>query len=67
MVAINGKVQAKGHGYYTEDSKSESTKSEAIEVPMGDSTGDNSPLETIKGAISGVGEGIRQKLSKFKS
>ncbi len=67
MVAINGKVQAKGHGYYTEDSKSEPTKSEAIEVPIGVSTGDNSPLEKIKITISGVSEGIKKSLYKFRS
>jgi len=32
MVAANGKKQSKGHGYYTEDSKSETVKSELAEV-----------------------------------
>jgi len=32
MVAVNGKKQSKGHGYYTEDSKSETVKSELAEV-----------------------------------
>lgn len=46
MVAVNGKKQVKGHGYYTEDSKPETTKLEADEMPK-DSSIENSPLEKV--------------------
>jgi capsular exopolysaccharide synthesis family protein len=56
MVAVNGKKQVKGHGYYTEDSKPETTKLEADEMPK-DSSIENSPLEKV--AITEVEDGIR--------
>lgn len=66
MVAVNGKKQIKGHGYYTEDSKAEPTKLEGDEVPMDAPAGDNSTLDKLKVAFSVVSEGIKQRLNKFK-
>jgi capsular exopolysaccharide synthesis family protein len=54
MVAVNGKKQVKGHGYYTEEAKPEPRKSASKEVPISIKKGDKSLV-----AIAGSGEGIK--------
>ena len=65
IVAVNGKKQVKGHGYYTEDSKTDSAKNEGI-ISLGveDQDEENSKVSV---AISGVIEDIKLRLSKFRS
>jgi Mrp family chromosome partitioning ATPase len=64
MVAINGKEQVKGHGYYTEESKSESKKGESKESSDTQEE-DGSSLDKIRDVASIAREGVK-KLSKFK-
>ncbi len=64
MVAINGKEQVKGHGYYTEESKSESKKGESKESSDTQEE-DGSSFDKIRDVASIAREGVK-KLSKFK-
>ncbi len=60
MVAVNGKKQVKGHGYYTEDSKSEPNKSDGVEVAMDIHPDVNSSVKKKNVMFSGIG-GVKHK------
>jgi capsular exopolysaccharide synthesis family protein len=65
MVAVNGKKQVKGHGYYTEDSKSEPNKSEGVEVAMDVAQDENSSEEKRNVIFSGIA-GIKEKSGRVQ-
>lgn len=58
LVALNGKKESKGYGYYTEDTKATSRKGEDVTTAQ---TSEYTPLEKLKGQLSSVGYGIKSK------